>query len=176
MGAIHEPTPVLLLVAAFSRHESAFDWGRAMCESHWGPIALESERFEFTETDYYEPSMGGQLKKQFWAFEQRVDPAILPECKLATNAWEQELADTGDYEEQRPLNLDPGYLSLSKLVLASTKDHAHRIYLSQGIYAEITLTYRGGGWQSHDLTFADYQRDDYQAFFDECRSFLRVSR
>lgn len=173
MGEIRKPTPVLLLTAAFSRHDAAFDWGRAKCEAAWGPVALASERFDFVETDYYKPTMGAELKKQFWAFERLVDPAALPAIKRATNVWEDELAADGGYDEERPLNLDPGYLSLAKLVLASTKDHAHRIYLADGIYAEITLAYRGGRWRSHELTFADYQRADYQAFFDECRSYLR---
>ena len=60
--------------------------------------------------------------------------------------------------------MDPGYLTLAKLVLATTKDHAHRIYQAERIYAEVTLNYRGGGWQKCDWTYPDYQRADYQAF------------
>ena len=74
--------------------------------------------------------------------------------------------------EPRPLNLDPGYLTLGKLVLASTKDFAHRIYLSRGIYAEVTLYYRHGRWEHHQFTFADYRREDYQHFFSQCRDVL----
>ena len=176
MGAIHDPSPVLLITAAFSRHEAAFAWGRERCVATWGPVALESDRFDFSETDYYGASMGAGLKKQFWAFEQLVDPSILPTVKCATNDWEEEIAKSEAYEDERPLNLDPGYVSLAKLVLASTKDHAHRIYLAQGIYAEITLAYRGGDWQKHPWTFPDYQRSDYQEFFDQCREYLREKR
>ena len=79
--------------------------------------------------------------------------------------------------ERSPLNLDPGYISLGKLALASTKDHAHRIYLDRGIYAEVTLHYRRvGGWQPMKWTFPDYRRPDYHAFFDRCREFLIQQR
>jgi hypothetical protein len=75
--------------------------------------------------------------------------------------------------DERPLNLDPGYITLAKLVLASTKDHAHRIYLSQGIYAEITLNYRAGSWQPLPWTYPDYRRSDFQEFFTNCREYLK---
>jgi hypothetical protein len=71
------------------------------------------------------------------------------------------------------LNLDPGYLTPAKLVLASTKDHAHRLYLARGIYAEVTLYFKGRRWQYRDWTFPDYRRDDYQQFFSACRELLR---
>jgi hypothetical protein len=97
----------------------------------------------------------------------------LVELKLATNDWEAEYAGRKEHSEPRPLNLDPGYLTPAKLVLASTKDHAHRIYLSRGIHAEVTLSYKDRRWQHRDWTFADYRRADYQQFFTECREYLR---
>jgi len=173
MGDISEPTLVLPLLAAFSRHEAALAWARSKTEDAWGPVALESEPFEFVETDYYEPTRGAGIKKIFWVYERLVDPATLITIKRQTNDWEAEYAAASDHEESRPLNLDPGYLTLGKLVLASTKDHAHRIYLGQGIYGEVTLQYRGNQWQEGDWTFPDYRRADYHAFFSEARGHLR---
>ncbi len=173
MGDIGEPAPVLLILAAFSRHAGALDWSRERATAAWGPAALESARFEFAETDYYKPTMGESLRKCFWAFEQLIDPASLVERKIKTNAWEAEYAGTGGHSEPRPLNLDPGYLTPAKLVLASTKDHAHRLYLSRGIHAEVTLYYKDRRWQHRDWTFPDYRRDDYQQFFGACREYLR---
>lgn len=172
MGDIHQPTPVLLLLPAFSRYDEAFDWARERAIATWGPIAGESERFQFDQTTYYESTMGPGLKKCFWTFAQLIDPAELPGIKRLTNEWEAEYARLAGHAESRPLNLDPGYLTLAKLVLASTKDHAHRIYLAQGIYAEVTLSYRQGRWQPHEWTFPDYRRDDYQQFFTEARKSL----
>jgi hypothetical protein len=172
MGQIHVPMPVLLVVAATSRHTAALEWAREHLAAAQGPIALVSEAFDFTETDYYTATMGAGLKKQFFAFERLIDPAALAGIKVATNEWEAQYAALGLHPELRPLNLDPGYITPAKLVLASTKDHAHRIYLSDGIYAEVTLNYRQLKWQPLAWTYPDYRRADYQAFFTQCREWL----
>jgi hypothetical protein len=173
MGDISEPELVLLVLAAFSRYPAALDWALERAATAWGPAALASERFAFVETDYYEPTMGPGIEKCFWAFGRLIDPGRLVELKLQTNAWETEYAEWGGHAEPRPLNLDPGYLTPAKLVLASTKDHAHRLYLSRGIYAEVTLFYKDRQWQHRDWTFPDYRRADYQQFFSACRDDLR---
>jgi hypothetical protein len=182
MGHATSHSPALLLLCAFSRHPAALEWSRRRATEAWGPIAVASEPFDFEETTYYEPTMGPGLKKVFWAFERPFDPARLAEIKLLTNAWESEFAAAareGTLESpeaisvRRPLNIDPGYLTVAKLVLASTKDHTHRIYLRDGIYAEITLFYRHGQWEHHEWTFRDYRRADYQAFFTCCRDWLK---
>ena len=81
MGDMTEPEPVLLVLAAFSRHSAALDWARVGAESVWGPAVLASPRFSFVETDYYEPTMGPGHSKCFWAFERLIDPATLVEIK-----------------------------------------------------------------------------------------------
>jgi hypothetical protein len=90
--------------------------------------------------------------------------------------WEAEYQSLVRGPEQRPLNLDPGYITLAKLVLASTKDFAHRLYLGRGIYAEITLHFRSGAWQPTQWTYPDYRRPDFQRFFVECRESLKRSQ
>jgi hypothetical protein len=174
MGQAAPPQPVLLLLAAFSRHDDALSWTQCRAESHWGPVALVSQPFAFEQTDYYTASMGAHLKKQFYVFENLIDPATIVEIKHITNAWEVEYAQTADAGVPRPLNLDPGYLAAGKLVLASTKDHAHRVYLSKGIYAEVTLHYRHGLWRPHEWTYPDYRLAENQAFFDRARRYLRA--
>jgi hypothetical protein len=173
MGLISPPDQVLLVLAAFSRHCEALDWAQATAVEAFGPLALESPRLQFSETDYYQPTMGPGLQKTFFAFERLVDPGRLAQIKQQTNGWEATYAKMAGHAEPRPLNLDPGYLTLAKLVLASTKDHAHRIYLGEGIFAEVTLGYRHRRWQAQEWTFPDYRRDDYQAFFSGCRQWLR---
>ena len=96
---------------------------------------------------YYEPTMGPGLRKQLWAFERHIDPAALPDIKHHTNDLELALAAESPRPEPRPINLDPGYLTLAKLVLATTKDQAHRLYLRDGIFAEVTLHFRDWGFQ-----------------------------
>ena len=172
MGEIQSPAPGLLIVAASSRYPEAFEWARRRCAERYGGICLASEAFNFTETRYYTATMGPHLMKQFFVFERLIDPAKLSDVKLQTNDWEGDYSRLGRHAESRPLNLDPGYITPAKLVLASTKDHAHRLYLRDGIYAEVTLAYRDGHWQPLAWTYPDYRRDDYQQFFTQCREWL----
>jgi hypothetical protein len=172
MGQPTPHTPALLLLAAFSRHDDALHWAKQKAEVQWGAVELESPAFDFVQTEYYTSSMGPGLKKVFFVFEKPFDPADMVDVKLLTNAWEDEYAALGKHSEQRPLNLDPGYITLGKLILASTKDFAHRIYLNRGIYAEVTLFYKHHQWRHHDCTFADYRREDYQQYFTLCRDRL----
>lgn len=169
MGEIRRPPPVLRLVAAFGGSSDALAWARAEAEAAWGPIVEISERFEFAETDYYAPTMGPGLLKQFLAFGELADSSELASWKQATNAWEGRFAAIAGDGPARPLNLDPGYLDRGKLVLASTKDHAHRIHLRDGIYAETTLFFMRGAWRPREWTFPDYRREDYHRFFVRCR-------
>jgi hypothetical protein len=173
MGQIAAHRRVLLVTAAFSRYPEALQWAREQVEIDWGPVALESELFDHVETHYYDSSMGTGLKKTFWAFEQLVDPGLLPQLKTRANQWEEEYARVSVHPEPRPLNLDPGYLTEAKLVLASTKDRDHRLYLRDGIYAEGTLYFHQGTWKTRPWTYPDYQRADYHEFFTRCREYLR---
>lgn len=172
MGQIFVPAPVVLIIAASSRHDAALEWARNRGAESFGPIALSSEPFDFTETDYYTATMGAGLKKQFLAFERLIDSVALAGIKRQTNDWEADYVALGRHAERRPLNLDPGYLTPAKLVLASTKDHAHRLYLRDGIFAEVTLTFRQRKWQPLEWTYPDYRRDDYQIFLTACREWL----
>ena len=117
--------------------------------------------------------MGTDLKKTFFGFESLIDPARLVELKETTNQWEADYQRLARHAESRPLNLDPGYLTEAKLILASTKDRDHRIYLDHGIYAENTLYFHHGAWRSRPWTYPDYQRADYHQFFGLCRDYLR---
>lgn len=173
MGSTSPPHPVLLLVAVSSRYDAALDWTRDKIAAEFGPLGAVSPAFDFTETDYYTSTMGADLKKQFVIPSQPIDPGRLASIKILTNEWEAEYARLAGHPEPRPLNLDPGYLTLAKLVLASTKDHAHRIYLADGIYAEVTLSYRGKSWQPFDWTYPDYRRGDFQEFFTASRNLLK---
>ncbi len=166
--------PAVQLVAIFSRHSGALDWAIERIAEQWGKIALLSPRFDHSETSYYTAEMGGGLLKQFVVVDGLYDPVELPQSKLTSNAWESELSAAGEFSEARPLNIDPGYITLTKLVLASCKDRAHRIYIRDGIYAEECLYYLGAGWQSRPWTYPDYQRPDFHAFFEQAREWLKA--
>src|ERR1051326_4168983 len=158
MGQLRPPDPVLLVVATFSRHESALEWGRQRLRQLFGEIALTSPAYQFVQTAYYEPSMGTGLRKQFLVFRDLVPPDGLPDIKLQTNQLESELAAGSGYAEERALNLDPGLLSLGKFSLATTKDQAHRVYLRDGIFAENTLRFQAGALVPWPWPYADYRQ------------------
>jgi hypothetical protein len=107
----------------------------------------------FDYSDYYAREMGAALRKKYLVFAPLMDRERLPEIKTSTNGWEREYAREG----KRTVNLDPGYLAHDKLVLATTKDFFHRLYLREGIYAEVTLSYRQGRFRFFSWTYADYQ-------------------
>lgn len=161
--------PVLLIVAAFSRHPDALDWARGQLEGWHGPVTRDGLEFAFDQTAYYEPTMGPGLRKRLWAFGL-IDPARLADVKRASIALE---AACVGYPEARPLNLDPGYLDLGKFVLASTKDHSHRIYLRDGIFAEVTLYYQHGAFRPWPWTFPDYRQESVHAFLAAARADYR---
>jgi hypothetical protein len=167
------PPECVQLVAVFSRDTTAIDWACSKIANAWGAIALQSPRFDHSETRYYEREMGTDLKKQFFVMDGFYDPSRLARNKLQSNEWEQEFAERTNSDVQRPVNIDPGYLTLTKLVLASAKDRAHRIYLHSGIYAEECLFFLDGRWQARAWTYPDYRRTDFQHFFGEVRDMLR---
>jgi hypothetical protein len=173
MGSVEQHPPVLLLLAAFSRYPMAIEWAGRRAEREWGPIALASPLFEFRETRYYESTMGPDVQKLFFAFEKLADAAQLVSWKHAANGWEEEFRQLHDLPEPRPLNLDPGYITEAKLVLATTKDRDHRLYLERGIYAEVTLVFQQRQWMARPWTYPDYRRADYHQFFTRCRDYLR---
>ena len=173
MGQVRPHSPVLLVIGAFSRHDQALDWAAEETQRIWGDICITSPRFTFDQTEFYERSMGEGLRKTFWAFETLIDPAEIAHIKLRTNDLELAYQQQGALPEERPLNLDPGYISEAKLVLATTKDRDHRIYLQKGIYCEGTLYYHKGKWQPRPWTYPDYQSSEYHRFFDQCRVYLR---
>ena len=167
------PVPSLLVVAAFSRHTSALEWASQRLEEAYGPMGLSSPEFSFHQTTYYEATMGKELRKQFLGFQNLVSGDCLANTKLHTNQLEEELAKTGSYAESRPLNLDPGLLQLGKFMLATTKDQAHRIYLRDGIYAEVTLRFHDGAFEPWPWTYADYRELAYHDFLMCARVFFR---
>jgi Domain of unknown function (DUF4416) len=173
MANLRQIDPVLLIIAAFSRHAQALEWGRSRLEQTYGPIGLASIPFEFTQTKYYESSMGTGLRKIFWAFRDLVSPEVLSSVKLQANALEMDLAQSGEYPEARPLNLDPGLLSLGKFMLATTKDQGQRIYIGNGIFAEVTLRYQGGSFVPWEWTYADYRQPCVHEFLLQAREYYR---
>ncbi|MBN1508146.1 MAG: DUF4416 family protein [Sedimentisphaerales bacterium] len=152
--------------------ESALSAARARLESTMGGIDLVSNIWPFDQTSYYADQIGPRILRQFVSFAQLVDPGELADLKHRTNAIEQELARSLGLPFPRPVNLDPGLIEPSKLVLATTKNYSHRIYIGRQMYAEVTLTYDRGGWRPLPHTYPDYRSQPYFDFFAKVRARL----
>lgn len=178
MGHIRRVESVIPFCAIISRHVPAFDWARQQLSALWGPLAEASAPMPFEASGYYASEMGTELRKILVAAATPRDPGELAAWKTATNQLEAEYArlpkDVGsEHGQQRPLNLDPGYVSQSKLVLATVKDRDHRIYVGDGIFAEVTLRYLRSGWTDNPWTYPDYRTAPVKAFALQCRARLR---
>jgi len=179
VGKIKEPLPVKLIASIFTASGELLEEAAAKLSQELGPVDYESELLPFDHTAYYAAEFGENLKRRFVAFEKLVHPGQLAEIKLLTNALEMEWAVGGRPREgKRQINIDPGYVSHSKLVLATTKNHAHRIYLGpvlspskgQGIYAEVTLHFRDGAFRAWPWTYPDYASPPLISIFNQIRA------
>jgi hypothetical protein len=170
MGTPQQPTPVKLFCAVMWADNSALGDALAELSTQFGEIDLKGEPFPCDSTAYYQKEMGEHLQKQFFSFGELIMPNELWHIKLFTNNLERRLALHTSSGYRRTVNIDPGYLSCSQLVLATTKNYAHRIYVGAGIYQEVTLIYRRkGGFYPLDWTYVDYRCPNTLVFFHKVR-------
>ncbi|KAB2834632.1 MAG: DUF4416 family protein [Candidatus Brocadia sp.] len=165
MGHISKPKPVNLIVGVLTNVPELLREIDKTLETSFGAIDLKSDILPFHFTEYYHGEMGKEIQRQFYSFEKLISPDEIAAIKVQTNTIEEAVAASKRYAVKRPVNIDPGYLNESRLILASTKDFSHRIYLQHGIYAEVTLNYRRGRYESFPWTFPDYKSQEYQNFF-----------
>ena len=151
--------------------EAAVELGRRI-----GAIEAASETWAFDFTEYYYQEMGRPLWRRFVSFAGLKPADGLAGLKVATNAIEDEFAGRTGAKVARPVNLDPGYIEESKLVLASMKNFSHRICLGQGVFGELTLMYRGGSWEALPWTFPDFASGRYDGFLSDVRGSLRAGK
>jgi len=167
MGEIKKHPPVKLIVGMISADPSMFLSAEELLSQNFGDIDFRSEIINFDYTNYYTKEMGENLLRKFISFEKLINPDICPKIKHFTNELEKRFLLEGT--NKRLINLDPGYVTAAKLVLLSTKDYIHRIYLSDGIYAEVTLEMEGNSFQPWKWTYPDYRSEKYISIFNNIR-------
>jgi len=176
MGTIREVHPAALMAGVTFSHNELLEQTLTILSREFGPFAMQSEPFDFTMTDYYTREMGEHLWKLFCCFAYPIRMESLPDIKLRTNEIELMSAQGNSDNPQRRINIDPGYVTLSKLVLATTKDYSHRIYIGKGIYAEVTLRFHGGSFVPLDTTYPDYRTLLAIDFFNSVRDYVRGNK
>jgi hypothetical protein len=166
MGKIQNPAPVKLFLAV--TYQPSFNLQDLLIklEQQFSPIEKKSSAYDFSRfTDYYQVEMGLNLKKIFIVLSALIDPGELSSIKMATNRVEQEhRVDT-----KRSVNIDPGYISAAKLVLATTKNYSHRLYLGQGIFGDVHMQFSKGTYVSNPWTYPDYKDPLTITFFNQIR-------
>lgn len=148
------------------KEDKAYNKAKRLLERHFGGgLDFESQTLAFNHSDYYEKEMGKDLKRRFISFKKLIPLQNLPKIKLLTNSIEQKLA----VKALRQVNIDPGCLTQAKILLATTKDQKHRIYLKSGIYAEVTLFYQDKTFKAWDWTYPDYKTAEFIEIFNKIR-------
>ena len=168
------PEPARVVISVLTPHEDLIQQASVRLAEELGPIREQIGPIQFNYTDYYDREMGPGIFRWLWSFAQLVDKSSLAPIKLLTNRVEESYTK----RSKRRINLDPALLSLGNFVLATGKDNAHRIYLGLGIFADLTLVFRGGTYRPLEWTYPDYAdpilitilnriRDDYKSSLRE---------
>ncbi|MFH1190618.1 MAG: DUF4416 family protein [Candidatus Omnitrophota bacterium] len=166
MGRVKKYNSVKLVFGFIYQDEAIFLQARNKIKLKFGKIDFEPPRLDFNHSDYYGKEMGDGLKRRFISFSKLISMSELYRVKLYANRLESRFSNGPN----RKINIDPGYVDKAKLVLASTKDYAHRIYLRKGIFAEIALAYRGNSFSSNDWSYPDYRSKEYLDIFNQIRA------
>ena len=169
MSLPKEPLPAKLIMGLLCADLEIRD--RALMElfEQFGPPDFLTEPQPFGYTEYYEREMGTGIRRQVCSFLTLVRPESLADIKLFTNQLEGRFSRNG----KRRINIDPGLLSEERLVLATGKNYTHRIYLRNGIYADLTLIYQKGAYRTLAWTYPDYSEPDLLHFLAILRQKLR---
>ncbi len=172
MWKLNVTKPVKLIIGILAADHKCVYTAADVLADKFGRVDFTSDIWPFDKTDYYRDQTGSRILRQFISIERLIDPGKLAKIKHKTNKLEQKLAKMLALPLPRPVNLDPGIIEPSKLVLATTKNYSHRIYIGSKMYAEVTLIYDKGRWCPLDHTYPDYRQQCYFDFFEKVRNRL----
>ncbi len=165
MSKPQTPKPAKLVVGLFMKNKDLLEPATCDLSEAFGPVDLVGPWFGFDYTDYYSAEMGAPLFRRMLAFQRHIQQYHLANIKLITNEIEKKYMDS----TKRRINIDPGYLTVERFVLATGKNYTHRIAIGDGIYADLTLVYTGGGFQTLPWTYPDYAQQNMLDFLERVR-------
>ena len=165
MSKLKKPKPAKLVMSIIFKEKEILNAVTRELSSIFGQIDFASEILPFNFTDYYCKEMGKPLKRQFISFLKLISPETLPEIKHETNKVELKYSK----DEKRQANIDPGYITAERLVLATGKNFTHRIYLRDGVYADLTLIYQNKDFRPLSWTYPDYASPGIREIFKQIR-------
>ncbi len=169
MGSEKHHSPVLLVCGILAANDNLASEIISILEAKWGTTVSISSRIPFDFTKYYDKEMGEGILRFYMGFDNLVEAGKIGDIKRQSNLIEKNFTIDG----KRQVNIDPGYITLAKLVLATTKDATHRIYLGNGIFAESTLFFKSGTFYPWQWTYPDYRHDNTIQYFNTLREIYR---
>ena len=172
MWQLKDPQPVKLVIGILAANHQCLHTAIDTLSDKFGRLDFSSDVWPFDKTDYYNEQTGNRILRKFVSVDKLIEPGKLAKIKLQTNKLEQKLSKALVLPLPRPVNLDPGIIEPSKLVLATTKNYSHRIYIGKKIYAEVTLIFDKGKWCALEYTYPDYRQQSYFDFFSKVRERL----
>jgi len=170
MSLPRPPGPAKLVIGLITKEKRLFKKAACDLTESFGQVEMVSSWLSFDYTDYYKSEMGAPLFRRVLAFKHLVEQTALPEIKTVTNSLEEKYSK----DTKRRINIDPGYLLLERFVLATGKNYSHRIYIGKKIYADLTLTFQKGNFQTLPWTYPDYADRDLIGFLGKVRNKLRI--
>ena len=166
MSRLQDPLPVKPVAALFSAHRDLLTQAARKLEEKVGLMDYISPEFIFDQSEYYREEMGWPLIKRFFAGRELMDPGELVPLKVFTASLEEEFLDSGS---KRQVNIDPGYISTERLVLATGKNNVQRIYLGRGVWGDLTLIFERGAFKALPWTYADYASEEVRSVMADIR-------
>lgn len=169
MKNFKKPLPVKLFIGMITQNEKMFIFMTKKLNRYFGKIDFISQIIPFDTTGYYKKELGEDLKRQFISFKELINRENISDIKNKTNKIEKKFSIMKEGKIIRQINIDPGYLTLASVILVTTKDYSHRIYLKDGIYAEVTLCYKNNSFIFNEWTYPDYRKQEYLKVFYQLR-------
>jgi hypothetical protein len=159
------PKPAKLVTGIILKDKSLIETLVGELAGKFGPADIISSWFKFDYTSYYEPEMGSSLLRRMIAFKILIEQKDLARIKNITNEIELKYSKNG----KRSANIDPGYMLCERFVLATGKNYTHRIYIGDGIYADLTLIYQNNSFKKLPWTYPDYSDDNMISYLENVR-------
>ncbi|MBN1296852.1 DUF4416 family protein [bacterium] len=173
MKPLTSPPPCVFFTAILATDQAVFADGCETLIDRFGDPIERLDPRAFKHTNYYRSEMGDGLIKGFLAFTPPFNPGHLSLRKRQMRELEWVFGRHDDDGFHREINIDPGYVNLSQVVLATSKNFSHRLYLQDGVFGEVTLLYHPAGWETLPWTYPDYLIPEVQAFLIRCRNHLK---
>lgn len=174
MVRMQEPEPGRLIISTiYSSVDALADTLRRL-ERRFGRVENETSGQKCNCREVYHEEMGNDLKIRFFSFEKPVPRSDLPEIKTMCRKIESNFSDHIEDYMFRTVNIDPGIMTRDNLIMAAARDLKQRVYLSDGVFAELTLIYSKGCFNRLPWTHADFCTEEAEDFFRHVRDSLEI--